>query len=245
MIQVNVFDLSEKSDVTCVFIIGLVLHIFNAILASILASELSFVSSEKDKKESQHCSVLAVLILAVHPVFTEVVVWVSAQPYLLATFFSLCALLCQIRGVSQFLGNTFIILAIMSKLAAISVIPFSILLEMYLRYSKKRFRRESIQNFCLAHVMCVSIALFFIFKTKQYNGVADVRGVRARSARMYLFSFTHSEVSLVSLVQPISLILVTLSLPSLAIISLERYEYSTRASRSNTGTFSLPSQRTY
>jgi len=63
-----------------------------------------------------------------------------------------------------------------------------------------------------------------------------VRGVRARSARIYLFSFTYSELSLVSLVQPISLILVTLSLPSLAIISLERYEYSTRASRSNTGT---------
>ena len=174
MIQVDVFDLSEKSDVTCVFIFGLAIHIFNAILASILASELCSVSSEKDKKESQYCSVLAVLILAVHPVFTEVVVWVSAQPYLLATFFSLCALLCQIRGLSQFLGNTFIILAIMSKLAAISVIPFSMLLETYLRYSKKRFRHESILNFCIAHILCVSIALFFIFKTKQYNGVADV-----------------------------------------------------------------------
>ena len=50
-----------------------------------------------------------------------------------------------------------------------------------------------------------------------------VRGVRARSARISLFSFTYSEDSLVSLAQPISLSLVTLLYPSLATIPFECY----------------------
>ena len=154
---------------------GLILHIFNAILASILASELSFVSSEKNKKkESQYCSVLAVLILAVHPVFTEVVVWVSAQPYLLATFFSLCALLCQIRGESQFLGNTFIILAIVAKTRRNLCHTVQYAFGNVSSIFRRRGSVENLSELLSSSRVCVSIALFFIFKTKQYNGVADV-----------------------------------------------------------------------
>ena len=175
MIQTYIFELSEKSDATGVFLFGIALHSFNACLSSILAAELSRSSSsspENVKRESQYCSALAALIFAVHPVFTEVVVWISAQPYLLATFFSLCALICQTRELSQVLVSIFITLAIMSKLAAISIIPFSILLEIHLRRSK--LHREPVWTFCVAHFVCVSIAIFFVFKTKQYNGVADV-----------------------------------------------------------------------
>jgi asparaginyl-tRNA synthetase len=53
-----------------------------------------------------------------------------------------------------------------------------------------------------------------------------VRGVRARSARISLLSFTYSEDSLVSLAQLISLSLVTLLYPSLSTIPFECYGYT-------------------
>ena len=61
-----------------------------------------------------------------------------------------------------------------------------------------------------------------------------VRGVRARSARISLFSFTSSEDSLVSLTQPIILTLVVSLTRNRSTRILRKY--STHASRSNTGT---------
>ena len=56
------------------------------------------------------------------------------------------------------------------------------------------------------------------------HGVSQVRGVRARSVRISLFSFTYREDSLVSFTQSITLSPVTLSYHSLATKPLE-YEY--------------------
>ena len=197
MVQMNVFDLSKDSDVTCLLLCGLVIHSVNACLASILAADLSSSSSlnNGNKRIPQYCSAVAALIFAVHPVFVEVVVWISAQPYLLATMFSLCALLCQIRRLST-LSAVFVALAIMSKVAAVSIIPFSILLELHLRVFRKDIPRESTWKFSLAQGLNIIVALFFIFKTKQYHGVADVLLARVVCDDEQLYMCSHEDVTL-------------------------------------------------
>ena len=70
--------------------------------------------------------------------------------------------------------------------------------------------------------------------TTWYNPyLFSVRVVRARSARISLFSFTSSEDSLVSITQPVILTIVV-SLTRKKSTRILR-KYSTRASRSNTG----------
>jgi len=75
---------------------GLLLHSLNALLASMLGYRLF---EGEDERWRKFCSFLAGVIFAVHPVALLTTAWIACRADLMATFFSLLALLLLMSGI--------------------------------------------------------------------------------------------------------------------------------------------------
>ena len=123
------------------------LHIANTLLAASLAAKITALTLLKEGKQSSVfssrnaaaviSSTVAVLLVGVHPLHTEVVAWASCFPYALATCFALCAAHCD-QDAKTISAGVLLMLAAFSKAATL---PVFLVLLVSIRSGKSRFQR--------------------------------------------------------------------------------------------------------
>ncbi len=146
---------------------SLLLHTINALLLMILL--MGLVSWPG-------AAIGAAALFAAHPLMTESVVWLSERKTLLATGFSLLAMICHVSfarrgGAGRYLAIVgFYLLAILSKPTAVPVPIFMILLDLWpLRRLSRRTLLEKIPVFALA-----GLAGFITLISQQSTGGAGM-----------------------------------------------------------------------
>jgi len=125
---------------------SLLLHALNCVVMYVLCFRLlEQATPPKNREETlrqSYCAGMATLLFAVHPLRTEVVSWVSCQPYLPATLFFMLSLLMYLgafrkpgsqREYLVGLGAcfSFFIMAVLSKAVALTLPVVLLVLDLY------------------------------------------------------------------------------------------------------------------
>ncbi|MDA1208598.1 MAG: tetratricopeptide repeat protein [bacterium] len=103
-------------------------HLVNLIIHGANAMLLLCILRKLLRTDSWLLPLLGALIFVVHPLHTETVVWVSARKDLLSGFFFLFALLSYLHNKKK-AGILFFVLALLSKVTAITLIPVLFLVD--------------------------------------------------------------------------------------------------------------------
>ena len=126
--------------------VSLALHTVNSAVFYLLIVEILQVALPRRQQAStialRACAAGAAVLFAVHPLRTEVVAWISCQPYLPAALFYMLSVLAWVRGHRDEAGRAgrvawpaasfvLFVLAVMSKAVAVSLPVVLIILDVY------------------------------------------------------------------------------------------------------------------
>ena len=186
-------------DAPSIFLTNALLHSAVSLLAFALASALS--SSSPSLLHSFYIF-LGSAIFATHPLRTEVVAWLSCQPYMLASCLSLLSLLLYTPGLAPTpstlrsrLSLLFYALALLSKSAAVPVVAIFILLDVF----PSRNLLKTTLSSASKNAACILLSLGFAAKQLRSNTELGYTRTESLTPPQQLLAKRHSLSSYIAL----------------------------------------------
>jgi len=134
-------------------LMNVLLHGMNAVLLFLILKKIT---------AAPRASLFAAALFAVHPINTEVVVWITARKDLLSTFFAFASTLAFLRNTRCGILLS-IVLFLFALLAKVAVAPLPLIFPLLLTYQRKKWTRNtllSVLPFLLLSLIFVAVALF-------------------------------------------------------------------------------------
>lgn len=135
-------------------------HLVNVLLHGMNAALLFLIL--KKITAAPRASLFAAALFAVHPINTEVVVWITARKDLLSTFFAFASTLAFLRNTRRGILLS-IVLFLFALLAKVAVAPLPLIFPLLLTCQRRKWTRNTLLSllpFLLLSLIFVAVALF-------------------------------------------------------------------------------------
>ena len=147
--------------------LGLLLHLANTVLYFLIAQHLF-----QDRTKG----LLIALLLSVHPLMVESVMWISTLSTLWFTFFFLCAFWCYLQYIDQqalklyALSVLYFFLGALCKVQIVPLVGVLILTDLLVRQTKSAHPTQFIKQWALEKLPFIIIAIAFLAVALFFRG---------------------------------------------------------------------------